>query len=387
MEWPDSYPLLETLDITSRSGREAYDLPDSIVYGSFPQLRRISLKRCTLTWNFPGIFRGLQDLSIQHERGSELLVPDLRKVLDVLRVMQSLQSLVISLEPGSLYNLSWEAGRISPHIPGSLPLVDLPRLAVLELGLNDLLLVALLSHISHPQERLKVSCALPTATRASSVMHCIENFWQFHRKNGHQIDATYLHEDYIWQLEASDLSRRDERPALQLWMDIPYTDHREAITEVVCMELPFSGMREMMVTSMRAFKMIRPYLDQCETLCLSGWHVADREEFLDGQSFVEEDGSRWLPALDTLVLHMIDLTKLPKSSKKPDRMTVPVFLRQLGDVCPFIRQLKMFDCDINTPEKLDVFRRQVEQFERHHQPTPLLAQADNHIPIMRRLFR
>ena len=387
LEWPNSSPFLETLDITASLDLKPYDFPDTFVLGSFPQLRRVSLKRCTLTWNSPGVFRGLQNLSIQHQSDSQLLVPNLRKVLDVLRVMQSLQSLVISLEPRNLYVLSGEAERISPHIPGSLPMVDLPRLAVLELGLNDLLLVAILSHISHPQERLKVTCAPPTTTRAGAVMHCIQNFRQFQRKNGHQIDAVYLYPESMWRLEASDLSRKEEHPTLQMRVSIPYSDHREAITKVVCMELPLSEMTEVTITSMRDFKVIRPYLDQCKTLCLSGWPVTVREDFLECQSFIEEDGTRLLPALDTLILHMIDMTKLPRTSKKPDRMTVPGFLRQIGDICPLITQLKIFDCSIYAQEKLDVLRRQVQHFDRHYQPTPLRTPADNHILMMRWLFR
>lgn len=387
LEWPDSSPFLETLDITATSDLETYDLPDAFIFGSFPQLRRVSLKRCALTWNSPGFFRGLEDLRIQNRSDSQLLVPDVHKVLDVLRVMQSLQSLVISVESSSLYVLSWEAENFSPHITGDLTMVDLPRLAVLELGLNDLLIVALLSHISHPQEKLKVICAPPTAIRASALMHCIRNFRHFQMKNGRQIDAAYLYPE-LWHLEAFDLSRKEEDPALQLRMYTPNsTVQHEAINEVVCSEFPLLEMTEVVVTSMREFKVIRPYLDQCKTLCLSGWTVAACEHFLDRQSFIDEDGTRLLPALDTLILHMIDVTKLPKTSKKPDRLTVPVFLRQLGDICQFITHLKIFDCGIYAQEALDILQRQVQHFERHYQPTHLLIQTDNHAPIIRRLLR
>ena len=383
--WPISAPLLEALHITAPGGDAgAYCLPDALVYGSFPKLTKASLLHCTFSWNIAGFFCNLTELRLTHRSSSQLLVPDVSKTLHALQLMPSLESLHLSLESRDGYPVESDEG--SFHIPPGLAKVKLPRLAVLELGLNDLLAVVLLSHISHPRERLKVTCSLPTVERARAIVECLKQFRLFKMEDGFSMDTVYLDSPFsTWDIKVYDLSRPEELPPLWAAIKVPF-DFRAQICDVIGAGLPLGDMKTVMVTSMHVYRSVQQHLSRCTTLCASQWSIAQRWDFFVHGSFIGEGGDQVLPALHTLILHELDLSALPKTSKNPERLTIPKFLKELGDICQFFEWLKLFDCRIYAQEKLDVLRGKVQHFERHWSPSFPGYRGENHASTMRKLL-
>lgn len=385
LKWPTSAPLLDTLRLTAPDGdTEAYQLPDALVHGSFPKLTKVSLSHCTFSWNIAGFFGNLTELRLTHRSSSQLLVPDVSKTLHALQQMTLLESLHLSIESRGGHRVESEDG--SFHVPPGLAKFKLPRLAVLELGVNDLLAVALLLHISHPRERLRVACGLPTVERARAIVECLRRYRLFKIENGYSMDAVFLDRPFSsWDIKVYDLSRPEE--CSPLWADIMVPFYfRTQICDVIGVGLPFADMTTVMVTSMNLYRDVSQYLSGCTTLCASEWSVGHNDDFFAHGSFTGEGGDRVLPALHTLILHELDLSALPKTSKKPDRLTIPKLLKELGDICQYFERLKLFDCKIYAQEKLDVLRGKVQHFEHYCSPSLKGYRGKNHASTMQKLL-
>lgn len=363
LQWPTAAPHLESLTVLASVAiaRTNYHIPDEFILGSFPNLRSVQLRGCTLAWRPTSFFRGLTVLEIYH-RGPSRLMPEVSKVLETLQSMQSLERFSFSLDSLAVII---ETENDQPILPtAELVKVDLPRLAVLEFKLHASTTIAMLSKISHPRERLDVFSPLSSVDHVRDLTRCFKDFRMFKVQQGLTMSAMRLRDKVFWCLDVCDLSCVQEACPLSVGLMIPKTLQRQFLDEIG-EQLPFVAMEAVMVDSSSTFATLRPYLGQCKTLCASRLDVAQDQDFFLQTTFARADGSPWFPALQTLVVHNLDLSVLPKTSSDPLQLTVPLFMNMFKSICPYFRNLKFFDCSIYSQGKLNSMRRYVSHIENH----------------------
>lgn len=354
--WPATSPLLETLTIHAIALAQGnHPLPDLFIHGVFPKLRRVHLQHCTFSWQGTSFFRSLSDLEVVYSRGSEYPLPPVSKILDTLQSMVLLERLNLSFDPP--IDLDHPDNVPSSPAGSALAKVDLPRLAVLKLALDIPVILSLLNHISQPSERLDLSGTLRSEDAARALVRCLKRFCVSQVQDwGRSMDSARLWDcgTLNWSIEICDPARVEAFCPLRAQFSV-HEALEERVLDILCAGLPFTALRAIMFNAPAAFLAARPHLAQCTTLCASGAQIDSARLFHQPAMFWRDDHSRWLPKLQTIVAHDMDIRHLAGIERKPGSTsaTFVEFCQRL----PPLKRIKFFECQAYTQDWLDELRK------------------------------
>ncbi|GLB40920.1 hypothetical protein LshimejAT787_0901350 [Lyophyllum shimeji] len=236
-------PLLETLDVTFRYGRnDESSLPVNLFSGNAPRLANLRISRCGLNWRSP-IFANLRSLKVIDPPVA--LRPPADQFLSALSSIPRLEILEFRSDFAST------GGAVVPHVSTAV----LPLLTNLTIASPLLNAVLLLNHITYPTTAcVAITCAIDgfrqDSDRNLSVVHGLASLLGG-RVDG-PIRSLAVHEQGIraWTspgIEPSVFSA--DKPQLSLDFSPLHTssDHINDITQNVLRPLPLRHVESLLI--------------------------------------------------------------------------------------------------------------------------------------------
>lgn len=348
--WPVTAPSLWSLTILGYHDLyEPYNhpLPLSFLHGSFPKLRKLHLRGLSIPWHAASHFNGLTELKIAYFKDTDTLAPSLSELMAALQKMTSLLHLALSLPC-----LRASEAKIVP--------VERPRLDTLELEMEPSSIVDILTTISHPRNRLEIVSSARPVEGARALIHCVNRYRIAKIQEGYTMDTSYVEANLRgFRLDICDPARVGSACPLQVMFradEIPIPD----LLATVLSESPLRDMKTVMVSSLDGFIAARPCLRQCETLCAS---FIEDEEFFNSRNFYHWDGEIWLPSMQTLMLHDIEMYNRFMSPEAVTIRELVGFLGNIGRNGEALQTLKFISCHSSRQIWLAEIREYVHHLE------------------------
>lgn len=335
-------------------------LPSTVSGGQFPRLRTLHLLRSTLDWGNAVFVSNLSELSICYDR-DRTSAQDAYNIITCLRSMPKLKSLSwkVKNDSTSALDIAQDPSHISPF--------GLPHLATMEIQAHVQVLLKVLSVVPHPKYQLKVTSTLPTMNHVRDVLRHAASFRHSVTQQGYELNATIFGSTWMsygsTNIQMCNSSYQSATTALELQLYILDRTSREAVGEVLATEL-IADAQSLMVFSPSALRQFMPYLPQCATLCVCSSRFYETGHLFNDDSFFSSDGTRLMPALKRIILYEMDLGQLPKTSRKPERFTLPRFIRGIEVLVPIVLHLRIVDCKVPSSEdkKLEKLSLRFETF-------------------------
>lgn len=379
LAWPISGPFLEELNINFSVNRGTFLLPTTLTGGDFPRVNKLRVFQCYLEWENVSFMSTLSHLTIwNNSHHFKISAKDIVACLRFSPRLKTLSWKVISLDSSDVEHTASQA-------LSNVPAIILPYLSTMEFELNDHVLAQVLSVISHPQDRLSISCALPTMARAKNLLRQITQFHCHMAQRGRHLNAMYIRQPLAatWiDAEFFDLSYQPPASPLELKLRNASAVVQAEVVEGLGPEI-MAGVQTIMTASTPTFRLLIPHLAQCTSLC-----ATTRAFYLEGYLFENLNALNTMPVLEKAIVHDMPISQAPKSSRQAQAFRIPRFVSGLKTLVGVVPYLVIVDCDIPESEdkKLQKLSKDFTTFLRVTTPKEEKEREESFGEVLQRLL-
>lgn len=357
-DWPEEAPFLETFHWPSL---EKHHIPEKFTNGHLPILKRFMVKNTQFDWNIKFLCN-LTHLEVKLDfqtSWSSMSYPDVADILGMLSEMNELQQLRLSMHDLIFYN-NWLGPRSVVHT--ALTQAPLPHLRVLHLGLQLTMVMALLRHLPHPQDQLTISCDIGSLEEGKVLVNHVQEFYRLQASRGKRMEVAYIGKALMQYLNLGDPSDNDTNASnisstlrLSLHLgDVSFSDYLTLVGPPLLQQTKY-----ITTDSSQCLYEASAYLPNCSIACIQAPEHLQFPEFPQPDMFIRADGVPLFPSLEALAFSKLPFRKLPKTSRDPNRITLPKFVACLGVMAAHVPQFIFLDCDKLPIERLAKSRRKI----------------------------